>query len=101
MDYLVGFLHIVIKYLSSRTLVYLEVNSICTAIPISLSRSLRQLLYRYIIHAGLHLTVKEFRYLWTLIDKAAINRGILHNLALKLRKFVNLPAPGRSHTQYI
>ena len=32
-------------------LVYLEVNCICTVITISLSQSLRQLLYRYIIHA--------------------------------------------------
>jgi len=47
-------------------LVYLEVNSICTAIPISLSQSLRQLLYRYIIHARPHLTARVFRYLRTL-----------------------------------
>ena len=32
-------------------LVFLEVSSICTAIVISLSQSLRQLLYRGIIHA--------------------------------------------------
>jgi hypothetical protein len=42
---------ILLYVLSSRTLVYLEVSSISTAIPISLSQSSRQLLYRYFIHA--------------------------------------------------
>ena len=83
-------------------LVYLEVNSICTAIPISLSQSSRQLLYLYIIHARPHLTARVFRYLRTLIGKAAIDWGFLQNLALfiKLRKFVNQPTSGRNHTQY-
>ena len=80
-------------------LVYLGVNCICTAIPISQSQSSRQLLYRYVIHAGLHLTAKRFRYLRTLIGKAAINRGFLQNLTL--RKSVNQPGSGRDHTQYI
>ena len=85
-------------------LVYLEVNSICTAIPISLSQSSRQLLYRYIIHARPYLVAKVFCYLWTLIDKAAINRGILQNQAfiikIQLRNSVNQPASGRHHTLY-
>ena len=46
MGYQVGFHHIAIKHFASRTLVYLEIGSIFTAIPISLSQSLRQLLYR-------------------------------------------------------
>ena len=62
-------------------LVYLEVNCICTVIPISPSQSQRQLLYRYIIHARPHLTAKVFRYLRTLIGKAAIERGFLQSLA--------------------
>lgn len=61
-------------------LVYLEVNSICTAIPISLSQSSRQLLYRYIIHARPHLTARVFRYLRTLIGKAAVYRGFHQSL---------------------
>ncbi|EHY51766.1 uncharacterized protein HMPREF1120_11008 (mitochondrion) [Exophiala dermatitidis NIH/UT8656] len=61
-------------------LVYLEVSSICTAIPISLSQSSRQLLYRYIIHARPHLTARVFRYLRTLIGKAAVCRGFLQSL---------------------
>lgn len=72
-------------------LVYLEVNSICTAIPISLRQSSRQLLYRYVIHAGPHLTAKVFRYLRTLIDKAAIYRGILRYLSYILR-YIRYPA---------
>lgn len=64
-------------------LVYLEVNSICTAIPISLSQSSRQLLYRYIIHARPHLTARVFRYLRTLIGKAAVYRGIPPDLIIK------------------
>jgi hypothetical protein len=94
--------HIAIKHLSSRTLVYLEVSSICTAIPISLSQSLRQLLYRYIIHARPHLTARVFRYLRTLIGKAAIDRGFLQNHAYisQQSKSVNQPTLGRNHTQY-
>ena len=48
-----------------------------------------------------HLTAKVFRYLRTLIGKAAIDWGFLQNLILnKLRKFVNQPTSGRNHTQY-
>ena len=63
---------------------------------------MRQLLYRYIIHARPHLTAKKFRYLKTLIGKAAIDWGFLQNLAYfsQLRKSVNQPTLGRNHTQY-
>ena len=49
-----------------------------------------------------HLTAKVFRYLRTLIGKAAIDWGFLQNLAYfsQLRKFVNQPTSGRNHTQY-
>jgi hypothetical protein len=78
-------------------LVYLEIGSIFTAIPISLSQSLRQLLHREIIHARHHLNAKVFRYLRTLIDKAAIQWGFLQNLNYisHLSKSVNQPSLGR------
>ena len=74
-------------------LVYLEVSCICTAITISQSQSLRQLLYREIIHARPHLTARVFRYLRTLIGKAAIDRGFLQSLTYfsRLSKSVNQP----------
>ena len=62
-------------------LVYLEIGSIFTAIPVSLSQPLRQLLHREIIHARHHLNAKVFCYLRTLIGKAAIKWGFLQNLA--------------------
>jgi len=49
------------------------VDRILTTIPISLSLPRRQLLYHYAIHAGPHLMDKAFRYLRTLIAKAAID----------------------------
>ena len=78
-------------------LVYLEIGSIFTAIPVSLSQSLRQLLHREIIHARHHLNAKVFRYLRTLIGKAAIKWGFLQNLAYfsRLSKSVNQPSSGR------
>ena len=78
-------------------LVYLEIGSIFTAIPISLSQPLRQLLHREIIHARHHLNAKVFRYLRTLIGKAAIKWGFLQNLAYfsRLSKSVNQPSLGR------
>ena len=84
-------------------LVYLEIGSIFTAIPVSLSQSLRQLLHREIIHARHHLNAKVFRYLRTLIDKAAIDRGFSQNLAYfsRLNKYYIQPAFGRAHTLYI
>jgi len=52
---------------------------------------LRQLLHREIIHARHHLNAKVFRYLRTLIDKAAIEWGFLQNLVYfsQLSKSVN------------
>lgn len=78
-------------------LVYLEIGSIFTAIPVSLSQPLRQLLHREIIHARHHLNAKVFRYLRTLIGKAAIKWGFLQNLAYvsQLSKSVNQPSLGR------
>jgi hypothetical protein len=67
-------------------LVYLKIGSIFTAIPVSLSQSSRQLLHREIIHARHHLNAKVFRYLRTLIGKAAIKWGFLQNLAYKTKK---------------
>ena len=83
-------------------LVYLEIGSIFTAIPVSLSQSLRQLLHREIIHARHHLNAKVFRYLRTLIGKAAIDRGFLQSLAYfsQPSKSVNQPTSGRNRTQY-
>jgi hypothetical protein len=40
-------------------------------------------LYRYIIHARPHLTARVFRYLRTLIGKAAVYRGFLQSLTYK------------------
>ena len=84
-------------------LVYLEIGSIFTAIPVSLSQPLRQLLHREIIHARHHLNAKVFRYLRTLIGKAAIKRGFLQNLAYisQLNKSVSLSSLGRRHTLYL
>ena len=62
-------------------LVHLEVNCICTVIPISLSQSLRQLLYRYIIHARPHLTARVFRYLRTLKVRPPLIGVFLQSLA--------------------
>ena len=78
-------------------LVYLEIGSIFTAVPVSLSQWLRQLLHREIIHARHHLNAKVFRYLRTLIGKAAIKWGFLQNLnySSRLRKSVNQPSLGR------
>ena len=50
-----------------------------------------------------HLTARVFRYLRTLIGKAAINRGFLQSQTYisQFSKFVNQPTLGRNHTQYI
>jgi hypothetical protein len=45
-------------------------------------------LYHGIVHAGPHLTAKEFRYLRTLIVKAAIDQGFRRFLIF--RKSVSL-----------
>ena len=55
--------------------VLVRVNGIFTAIAISPGPSLRQCPYRYSIRAGQNLPDKEFRYLRTLIVRAAVHRG--------------------------
>ena len=55
--------------------VLVRVNGIFTAIAISPGPSLRQCPYHYAIRAGRNLPDKEFRYLRTLIVRAAIDRG--------------------------
>ena len=39
-----------------------------------------------LIHARPHLTARVFRYLWTLIGKAAIDRGILQSQAYSTKQ---------------
>ena len=63
--------------------VLVRVNGIFTAIAISPGPSLRQYPYRYAIRAGRNLPDKEFRYLRTLIVRAAIDRGFILELALR------------------
>ena len=53
-----------------------RVRGVCTTITISPSPSLRQCPSRYAIHARQQLTDKEFRYLRTLIVRAAIHRSL-------------------------
>jgi len=55
--------------------VLVRVNGIFTANAISPGPSLRQCPYRYSIRAGQNLPDKEFRYLRTLIVRAAVHRG--------------------------
>ena len=55
--------------------VLVRVNGIFTAIAISPGPSLRQCPNRYAIRAGRNLPDKEFRYLRTLIVRAAVHRG--------------------------
>ena len=55
--------------------VLVRVNGIFTANAISPGPSLRQCPYRYAIRAGQNLPDKEFRYLRTLIVRAAVHWG--------------------------
>ena len=61
--------------------VLVRVNGIFTAIAISPGPSLRQYPYRYAIRAGRNLPDKEFRYLRTLIVRAAVYWGFILLLA--------------------
>ena len=61
--------------------VLVRVNGIFTAIAISPGPSLRQCPDRYAIRAGRNLPDKEFRYLRTLIVRAAVHRGFSLELA--------------------
>jgi hypothetical protein len=55
--------------------VHVEVGRVFTAIAISPSKSSRQLLARYAIHAGQNSPGKELRYLRTVIVTAAVHRS--------------------------
>ena len=61
--------------------VLVRVNGIFTAIAISPGPSLRQCPYHYAIRAGRNLPDKEFRYLRTLIVRAAVHWGFSLMLA--------------------
>ena len=63
--------------------VLVRVNGIFTANAISPGPSLRQYPYRYAIRAGQNLPDKEFRYLRTLIVRAAVHWGFSLELALR------------------
>ena len=56
--------------------VLVELGRVFTAIAISPSRGLRQLLARDAIRAGRNLPDKEFRYLRTVIVTAAVHQGL-------------------------
>ena len=58
-------------------------------------------MYRYIIHARPHLTAKAFRYLRTLTLRPPFTGGSYSTKPFKAVIFVNQPAPGRNHTQYL
>jgi hypothetical protein len=56
--------------------VHVEVGRVFTAIAISPSKSSRQLLARYAIHAGQNSPGKELRYLRTVIVTAAVHQSL-------------------------
>ncbi len=74
-----------------------RVHCIFTASSISLSLGWRQPGHHYAIRAGRNLPDKEFRYLRTVIVMAAVYRGLIR-ASLALTPSINLPAPGRRHT---
>ena len=79
-----------------------RVRGIFTTTTISPSLSLRQSPSRYAFRARRNLPDKEFRYLRTLIVRAAVYRGFGRQLHPEgLTVFLNLPAPGRRQTLYI
>ena len=57
--------------------VHVEVGRVFTAIAISPSKSSRQLLARYAIHAGQNSPGKELRYLRTVIVTAAVHQSLM------------------------
>src|SRR5213076_3243796 len=82
----------------------MRVTGIFTGTTNSLSRSLRQSLYRYAIRAGRNLPDKEFRYLRTVIVTAAVHRGFSSKLPRPCGPMTspfNLPAPGRRQPLYV
>jgi hypothetical protein len=79
-----------------------RVRGIFTTTTISPSLSLRQCPSRYAIRAGRNLPDKEFRYLRTLIVRAAVHRGFSRKLLPEgITSSFNLPAPGRRQSVYI
>jgi len=82
--------------------VHVEVGRVFTAIAISPSKSSRQLLARYAIHAGQNSPGKELRYLRTVIVTAAVHWSLKNHLPLAGSvAFFNLPALGRCQPLYV
>ena len=78
--------------------VLLRTDGIFTVNALSPSSSSRQYPYDYAIRAGQNLPDKEFRYLRTLIVRAAVHWGF----SSSRNSFpLNLPAPGRRQPLYI
>ena len=78
-----------------------RVRGIFTTNAISPSLRLRQCSSRYAIHARRNLPDKEFRYLRTLIVRAAVNRCFSRELHPEgLTHFLNIPAQSRRQTLY-
>ena len=79
-----------------------RVRGIFTTIPISPSLSLRQCSSRYAIHARRNLPDKEFRYLRTLIVRAAVYGCFGCQLLPEgMTAFLNIPAPSRRQSLYV
>ena len=79
-----------------------RVCGIFTTIPISPSPSLRQCSSRYAIHARRNLPDKEFRYLRTLIVRAAVYGCFGRQLLPEgITAFLNIPAPSRRQSLYV
>ena len=79
-----------------------RVCGIFTTSPISPSRSLRQCTSRYAIHARRNLPDKEFRYLRTLIVRAAVYGCFGCQLrSYPLTAFLNIPASSRRQSLYV
>jgi hypothetical protein len=79
-----------------------RVCGIFTTSPISPSPSLRQCTSRYALHARRNLPDKEFRYLRTLIVRAAVYGCFGRKLhPERLTCFLNIPAPSRRQSLYV
>ena len=79
-----------------------RVCGIFTTSPISPSPSLRQCSSRYAIHARRNLPDKEFRYLRTLIVRAAVYGCFGRQLLPEgITDFLNIPAPSRRQSLYV
>jgi hypothetical protein len=79
-----------------------RVCGIFTTTTISPSPSLRQCSSRYAIHARRNLPDKEFRYLRTLIVRAAVYGCFGCQLLPEgITAFLNIPAPSRRQSLYV